>query len=381
MNNAGKYKRLISLDLFRGATVCLMIIVGASGNYSYTYKMLDHAPWSGFTPTDLIFPSFLFIIGVAQSLSFRITKEGLHNQSLKTQLLKIARRTVILFLLGILINWFPFCFRDEAGGIRWLLPEQVRLMGVLQRIALAYGISSLAILFFSIRQLAVLAFSLLIFYVFLLHLGAVGDPYTVTGNLVARIDLAILGQGHMYREQGMPFDPEGLLSTLPAIVNVLGGFITGKYLMKQPPEAARLLKLMIAGSALLIAGYLWSYLDPVNKKLWTSSFTMITTGTDILLFITVYYYVDVLRKPIPLQSFFICFGRNPILIYLFSELLMKGLLFPAAGSGTTIYSWLYSHFFSEAGFYNGALLQAICYMLLTWLLVWVLNKKKYYLKI
>lgn len=381
MNKAGKYERLISLDLFRGVTICLMIVVGASGNYAYTYRMLDHAPWSGFTPTDLIFPSFLFIVGVAQSLSLRITKGDLSNQVQKRQLLKIARRTVILFLLGILINWFPFCFRDESGSIRWLLPEQVRLMGVLQRIALAYGISSLAILFLSLRQIVALAFSILIFYVLLLHIGAVGDPYSVTGNLVARIDLSVLGAGHMYREQGMPFDPEGLLSTLPAIVNVLGGYITGKYLMKQALEATRALKLMIAGSALLIAGYIWSYFDPVNKKLWTSSFTMITTGADILLFITVYYCVDVLRKPLPFQSFFICFGRNPILIYLFSELLMKGLLFPAAGSGTTIYSWLYSHYFSEAGFYNGALLQAICYMLLSWVLVWILNKKQYYLKI
>lgn len=376
MIKTGKYNRLQSLDLFRGITVCMMIVVGASGNYSYTYRMLDHTPWSGFTPTDLIFPSFLFIIGVAQSLSLKSNATGT-----KEQFLKIFRRTAILFLLGVLINWFPFCFRDDGGQLRFIPIDQVRILGVLQRIALAYGISSLLVLYFSVRSLVVICTLILITYVSLLHIGGSADAYGVATNIVGRIDSFLLGPGHMYREQGLPFDPEGLLSTLPVIVNVLGGFLTGKLLTRQQYNINDIIKALMAGCMLLVAGYLWSYFDPVNKKLWTSSFTLITLGVDVMLFCSIVYYTDVSGRRFPLASFFNCFGKNPILIYLFSELLMKLLLFPVLASGEALYSYLYRQLFSMAGWYQGALLQAIMYMLLCFTLVWFLNKKRFYLKI
>lgn len=379
MIKTGKYNRLQSLDIFRGITVCLMIVVGASGNYSYTFRMLDHAPWIGFTPTDLIFPSFLFIIGVAQSLSLKSNATG--GSVTKEQLLKITRRTAILFLLGILINWFPFCLRDDSGALQFIPIEQVRILGVLQRIALAYGICSLLVLYFSVRSLVVICTLILIIYVSLLHIGGSPDPYGVSTNLVARIDKFLLGPGHMYTEQGLPFDPEGLLSTLPAIVNVLGGFLTGKLLLRQQFNLNDIIKVMMAGCMLLMAGYLWSYFDPVNKKLWTSSFTLITLGVDIMLFCSIVYYADVSERRFPLASFFNCFGKNPILIYLFSELLMKLLLFPVLASGEALYSFLYRQLFSMAGSYQGSLLQALTYMLLCYTLVWYLNKKRFYLKI
>ena len=433
MVSTGKYTRLQSLDIFRGMTVCLMIVVGASGNYAYTYRMLDHAPWSGFTPTDFIFPSFLFIIGVAQSLSFQAAADdttGVSGRSpsptSKTskssgmRLLKIGRRTAILFLLGMLINWFPFCFRDDSGHVQWISIDQVRILGVLQRIALAYGISSLIELYLSGRSILVLAALALVAYVCILHVGGSPDPYGVQTNIVARIDRYLLGVNHLYREQGVPFDPEGLLSTLPAIVNVLGGYLTGKLLRAgvrvpgstphshdaagvrdRDRDSARflpgLLKGMMAGCAIFIAGYLWSYFDPLNKKLWTSSFTLITIGMDIMLFITIVYWADVRgrnRADVPGRSwtdargrnrapasFFTCFGKNPILIYLFSELLMKLLLFPLSHRGEPLYALLYRQVFASAGMYTGALLQALTYMLLCWTLVWLLNKKKVYLKI
>lgn len=372
----GKHNRLQSLDIFRGMIVCLMIIVGASGNYVYTYRMLDHAPWSGFTPTDLIFPSFLFIVGVAQSLAFkgedRIPKGGLW---------KILKRTAILFLLGILLNCFPFCFRDDAGHIQWISLDQVRILGVLQRIALAYGICSLLEVYLSERNLLLLGGLALAVYVCILHVGGGPDPYGVQTNMSGRIDSYLLGAGHMYRDQGVSFDPEGLLSTLSSIVNVIGGYLTGKLLQRHGFGLPGLLKAMIAGCAIFILGYLWSYFDPINKKLWTSSFTLITLGMDMMLFSTIVYWADVRRQKVTTGVFFTSFGKNPILIYLFSELLMKLLLFPVLASGEGIYGLLYRQVFTAAGKYQGSLLQAITYMLLCWSLVWFLDKKRIYLKI
>ncbi len=372
----GKHIRLQSLDIFRGMIVCLMIIVGASGNYSYTFRMLDHAPWSGFTPTDLVFPSFLFIIGVAQSFSFKETA----GKS-RERLLKMLKRTAILFLLGVLINWFPFCSRDVSGSIEWIPVSQVRILGVLQRIALAYGISSLVEWYFSEKKIVVLCTVVLVVYVTILNIGGIPDPYGVDTNIVARIDRYWLGINHMYREQGFPFDPEGLLSTFPAIVNVMGGYLTGRLLQKYRVGTNHLRKGMMAGIALLIAGCLWNYLDPVNKKLWTSSFTLVTIGLDMMLLIPIVYWVDVRGRHFAMASFFTSFGKNPILIYLFSELLMKLLLFPVSSSGEALYAVLYNQVFSAVGKYTGSLLQAITYMLLCWSLVWCLDKKRVYLKI
>lgn len=379
MRSTGKYNRLLSLDLFRGITVCLMIVVGASGNYTYTYRMLDHAPWSGCTPTDFIFPSFLFITGVAQSLSAKAA--GMEKRPLRARLMKILRRTLILFLLGVIINWFPFCFRDDTAQIRFIPIARVRVLGVLQRIAMAYGISSLLTIWLSRRSLFILSILVLVVYVFLLNIGGNPDPYGVSTNLVTRIDRLLLGDSHLYREQQMPFDPEGLLSTLPALVNVIAGYLTGTLLLRSSFSLAGLLKAMMAGCALLVAGYLWSYFDPVNKKLWTSSFTLLTTGMDMMLFSTVVYYTDVQQKRFPLTSFFTCFGKNPILIYLFSEMLMKLLLFPVTAPGEALYALLYRQLLPVAGRYQASLLQAVMYMLFCYTLVWFLNKKQFYLKI
>jgi predicted acyltransferase len=252
---------------------------------------------------------------------------------------------------------------------------------VLQRIALAYGISSLAELYLSERNLVVLCTLALVAYVCILNIGGSPDPYGVDTNMVTHIDRYLLGAGHLYRDQGVPFDPEGLLSTLPYIINVIGGFLTGKLLQKRPFDLSDLLKGMMAGCAILVLGYLWSYFDPVNKKLWTSSFTLITMGMDIMLFIAIVYWVDVRGQNFAPASFFTCFGKNPILIYLFSELLMKLLLFPVPASGETLYGLLYRHVFASAGMYPGSLLQAIAYMLLCWILVWSLNRKRFYVKI
>jgi predicted acyltransferase len=367
--------RFTALDVFRGLTICLMIIVNTPGDGAHTFAPLQHASWHGFTPTDLVFPSFLFAVGNA--LSFVQQK---WNSLPEAQVIwKITKRTLLIFLLGYLMYWFPFVKRNEAQ--EWVLAPfaDTRVFGVLQRIALCYGIASLMIRYLKPRASLYLSIFFLLFYWFVLYAFGGNDPLGMQGNIGYKIDAWLLGDAHLYHGEGMAFDPEGLLSTLPAIANVVAGFHVGKYLQEKGMTYESLAKLLLTGALLLFLAWCWNLSFPINKKLWTSSFVLHTVGLDCILLAMIIYTIE-FRKQTRWTYFFLVFGRNPLFIYLLSELGVT-LLYVFRTGDQSLYPFVYEKVFSHAGHYWGSLLFAVSYMLCCWLVGYVLDKRKIYIKV
>ncbi|MBP1640113.1 MAG: hypothetical protein H6Q17_1696 [Bacteroidetes bacterium] len=371
-----KSERNIALDIFRGLTICFMIIVNTSGNGDTTYWPLKHADWNGFTPTDLIFPSFLFAVGT--SLAFVLTKWRTMRQS--EVLIKIIKRTFIIFIIGFLMYWFPFFRLDNQLHIIAAPLSNTRIMGVLQRIALCYGISAVLIYFLGLRKTLGIALLILpLYWALLWFFGTDGAQYTKAGNAVLRLDVWALGTKHLYTGEGFPFDPEGILSTIPALFNVMAGYFVGTFLQKKNLQLKGLAYMTILGVGMILIAALWNEILPVNKKLWTSSFALLTVGLDFVIISLIVYVTDILkfRKGI---GFFLTVGKNPLLIYLMSELGVTVLWMIHIGD-VPLFRWLYTHIFAYAGSYFGAFLFAIWWMLTCWLLGYILDKKKIYIKI
>jgi predicted acyltransferase len=365
--------RFTALDVFRGLTVCFMIIVNTSGNWATTYWPLLHAGWNGFTPTDLVFPSFLFAVGNA--LSFAMKRWETMKQS--EVLWKIFKRTFLIFGIGYLMYWFPFFKLNEHSNLVLSPISQTRIMGVLQRIALCYGIVALMVYYLKTKYTIWLGvFFLFAYWAILLIFGVKGDELSITGNAVLQLDTWLLGINHL---NAGGFEPEGILSTLPALFNVIGGYTVGRFLQKNGKSYEGLTKLMLAGLALLFIAYCWNSYLPVNKKLWTSSFAVLTVGLDCLLLAVIIYYTDILGKTKG-TNFFLVTGRNPLLIYLLSELGVTVMYLIAIGN-ETLYNWLYNHVFVHAGEYQGAFLFAVSWMMMCWLVGYLLDKKKIYIRI
>ena len=370
-------KRFLALDVFRGMTICFMIIVNTPGNGATSYSPLNHAHWNGFTPTDLVFPSFLFALGNA--MSFVMPKWPNLKQS--KALWKIFKRTAIIFLLGFLMYWFPFVKRDAANHLIAFPFGDTRVFGVLQRIALCYAIASLMVYY--LKPKTVLIISIVILFAYWLLLYVLGDPIaplSLEGNAVLRIDRWLLGEKHLYHGEGVAFDPEGLLSTLPAIVNVVGGFIAGRYIQQKGKTWEGLSVLLLSGIVLIFLGYSWDLTFPINKKLWTSSFVLYTVGLDCIILAAVIYMIDFMNKT-RWTYFFEVFGRNPLFIYLLSELAAILMYFLKVDSNTSAYRWMYVNIFSHAGAYLGSLLFAITFMLFCWIAGYFLDKRKIYIRV
>jgi predicted acyltransferase len=283
-------KRFKALDVFRGLTICLMIIVNTTGDWSLTYAPLLHTNWHGFTPTDLVFPSFLFAVGNA----FAFVKAKWDDKALSAVFGKIIKRTVIIFLLGYTMYWIPFMTWTDAGELVYAPFSGTRILGVLQRIALCYFFGALMIYFLSKRQLIIASILLLVGYWLLMY--GFGD-YTLEGNFARVVDRFVLGDNHLYGGDGIPFDPEGLLGTLPSIVNVIGGYLVGVYIINGGINYEKLTKMMLVAIGLLVLAYVWDLSFPINKKLWTSSFVIFTVGLDILLLSLLIYSIDFAKKP------------------------------------------------------------------------------------
>ncbi|MFT4203181.1 MAG: DUF5009 domain-containing protein [Chitinophagaceae bacterium] len=358
-------------------TICFMIIVNTSGNGATTFAPLQHAAWHGFTPTDLVFPSFLFAVGNAQSF---VAKKWAQT-SRKDVVFKILKRIFFIFLVGYLMYWFPFFRVDDQRHIVVSPFGDTRIMGVLQRIALAYGLASLMIYFWKEKTvLVVTGLILLLYWPVLLYWGDPAGPLSLSGNAVLRLDSWLLGDRHLYHGEGIAFDPEGILGTFPAIANVVVGFYIGKLLQRRENKWESLVQIAFYGFLMVALAFMWNYVFPINKKLWTSSFVLLTSGLDCLVLMSIVYWVDLLghNKGV---SFFLIPGRNPLIIYLFSELFIVVLSMIEIAPGINLYEWCFLRVFSHLTPYVGAFVQSVAYMLVCWSLGWWMDRRKLYVKL
>ncbi len=364
-------KRYLSLDVFRGMDVALMIVVNSLGS-SETYSPLTHAEWHGFTLTDLVFPTFLFVVGNAMSFTQRKYEELGEGAFF----MKILKRTLIIFLLGYLSYWFPFFQHTDDG---WMMKplSHTRIFGVLQRIALCYFLASVVIHYFKIQ--GALVFSVVALIAYRLLLAAFGD-LSLEGNAGTLLDLWLVGPDHMYHGEGVAFDPEGLLSTLPSTVNVIAGFATGLYLQRNGQNYETIAKMLMTGVVLLLLAVWWDLLFPINKKLWTSSYVLLTVGIDLCVLSLLVFIIDIAGKK-NWTYFFEVFGRNTLFAYLLSEVIVVALYNIPAGEGS-LAGWIYVNLYqSWLGNLNGAPLYAITIMLICWGVSYIMDKKKIYVKV
>jgi predicted acyltransferase len=374
---AEQQTRYLALDVFRGMTICFMIIVNSPGSWDFAYAPLLHAPWHGFTPTDLVFPSFLFAVGNA--MAFVMHKY--ENQSNAVFWRKILKRTLIIFLLGFLMYWFPFFREAEGGGLELKPFSETRILGVLQRIALCYFFASVIIHFGSKKfALWFSAFALIAYWIISYFFGDASDPYSMAGNAGLKLDLFLFGPAHLYSGEGIPFDPEGLLSTLPSIVNVIAGFFAGDYLRRNGNSYETIAKLMIAGAGLLLLAFTWDMVFPINKKIWTSSFVLLTVGLDLLIISILVYIIEIYHRQ-RWANFFVVFGRNPLFIYLLADVILTIMTMIRVGDGD-LRQWFFADVFgSFAGPLLASFLFAFFYMLLNWSVGYLLDKKRIYIKV
>ena len=366
-------ERLGSLDVFRGLTLAAMILVNDAGDWDKTYAPLLHAEWHGWTPTDLIFPFFLFIIGVAIPYAFagRLARSGGDRGPLHRQIL---RRTLILLALGLFLNWFPFYTVD------W---PTARIPGVLQRIALVYPVAALAWLHLGKRLRALLTAVLLVGY--WLAMTSIPVPehgagdLSPQGNLEAWVDHQVLGP-HTWKKAPGPGDPEGLLSTLPAIATALLGLFAGDALRSR----VKLDRLLLWGAAATAAGLVWGRWFPINKNLWTSSYVLFTAGVALLLLASIYFLIDLKHRDAWAHPFLV-FGTNAILAFFGSTLLAKlGYLihWMKDGQKVTLQQALYrSLFASWLPAYVASLAWALAYVALWWGLMALLYRRRIFVRI
>lgn len=383
--------RYRSLDIFRGATVCLMILVNNPGSWSHIYDPLKHASWHGLTPTDLVFPFFLFAVGNAMAFVLPRLKEQGPNIFWR----KVMKRSVLIFAIGLFLNWYPFVRWHEGSleWIGWVNPHDnekgVRIFGVLQRIAVCYLFASVIVFYLKPKAACFLALALLLAYWAFCLLGNPADPYSLEGWLGTNIDKAILGIAHMYKGEGVAFDPEGLLSTIPAIVEVIFGFFVGSYIKNtasttEPSSVYKMLTgLFVAGVALLLTGFCWDMVFPINKKIWTSSYTVYTVGLAIITLGTMIYLIEVKNyKGFPTR-FFEVFGKNALFIFSLSAFLPKTAALFTSADGVNFWNFLYRKIFINmpGDPKLGSLLYALTVIAFMWAVCWWLDKKKIYIKV
>jgi predicted acyltransferase len=380
--SATRPNRLLSLDVLRGLTIAFMIFVNNNGDEAHAYWPLKHAAWNGFTPTDLVFPTFLFLVGITTvfSTSSRLV-QGATRQSL---FLHVLRRSVILYLFGLVVNSFPYFHLHT-----------MRFYGVLPRIAICYLIvASLYLISPSWRNMAALAVAALAGYWILMRFVPVPGYGIPTldiplldrdANLTAWLDRQIFPASHLYERTR---DPEGLLSTIPAVATTLLGLLTGVWLRTQRTLAQKITGIAIAGLTGVLLGGLWNLSFPINKKLWTSSYVLFAGGLSLLLLALCLLIVDLPEKnpdkpehPRPLQPFLV-FGTNAIAAYIFSELLQSAIASIHLQLNLNVQQWLYrsiQHSVPDPAF--ASLLYSLGFLVVCWLFVSVLYRRKIFIKI
>ena len=390
-------QRFYSLDVFRGATVALMILVNNPGSWGHIYAPLEHAPWHGVTPTDLVFPFFLFAVGNA--MSFVLPKLEAAGESVFWK--KIIRRTVLIFLIGLFLNWFPFIKWDNGHLVvkpwSYITTDGkvagVRIFGVLQRIALCYFFASVIAHYFKQKGAFVVSAFILLAYWFLCLVANPADPFSLAGWFGTNIDLALIGEAHIYKGEGTSFDPEGLMSIFGAIVQVIFGYLAGSYILQKGKTTEMVNGLFVAGCVLIFTGYCWDMVFPINKKIWTSSYTIYTTGLAILILAVMINLIEFKGWKGKWSSFFDMFGKNALFIFVMSGVLPRlfALIQIPGGIATdgkpiylTPFNWFYENVCKPilpAEPKIGSLIYALCFITMMWSFAWLLNKKKIYIKV
>lgn len=368
--------RLLSIDVMRGMTIFFMIIVNTPGTWKYVYAPLRHAKWHGCTPTDLVFPFFLFIVGVSMAISLNKFVNQTHLESGATGKLirKILRRTLLIFAVGLFLNWFPFYHKNISD---------LRILGVLQRIALAYcGAGILVVLLKDKIKIAVAAVILLFGYWALMAFTGASDPYSLETNLATWFDPLVLGESHVYGGFGIPFDPEGLVSTIPGIAHVLIGYFVGLILLRlhrvgdeHLTHSGACKNLLITGIVLSILGMIWNFGFPINKPIWTSSYVLWTCGLGTILLAALMWLIDI-KKWVKWTYVFRVFGLNPLVSYALSGLFVKLMITTFKWDKTNAYAWIYESIFQPIfGNFAGSFAFAFTYTMFIWFFAWLLFRK------
>ena len=394
-----KSTRILAIDILRGITIAGMILVNNPGNWGRIFAPFEHAEWNGMTPTDLVFPFFMFVMGMCIYIAMKKFDFACN----KSTVYKITKRMVLIYLVGLGIGWFAkFCFRwasplEEAsfGEQLWYMVwpfDSIRLTGVLARLAICYGITALLAVTVKHKNLPYIIVTLLVGYFIILMAGN-GFAYDET-NILSIADRAVLTDVHMYHDNGI--DPEGLLSTLPSIAHTLLGFMVGSLLFKTTDEhsdhtdvrtgiiLSKVVPLFIVGTILIFSGFLLSYGCPLNKKVWSPTYVLVTCGLASTLLALLIWLIDV-KGYRRWSKFFEVFGVNPLFLFVLSDffaIVFGALRFTVNGTQTSIIGFMYNHVLSPIfGEYGGSLAYAVLFLLLNWCIGYQLYKRKIYIKL
>ena len=385
---AGGQSRILALDILRGITIAGMILVNNPGSWSNVYAPLGHAQWNGLTPTDLVFPFFMFIMGISTFISLR--KYNFEASSLAIR--KILKRTVLLYLVGLGIAWFSLLLRTWNGLSAENLPfftrfwqsawnfEHIRILGVIPRLAICYGAAAIIALTLKHKYIPYLIAFLLIGY-FILLLAGNGFAYDRT-NILSIVDHRILGEAHMYKDNGI--EPEGILSTIPAIAHVLLGFYIGKIMMETKDIHEKIERLFIFGAILTFCGFLLSYGCPINKKIWSPTYVLTTCGLGSTLLALLIWIIDV-KGYKRWSRFFETFGVNPLFMYVLGAVLsiiIGNIMVYEGGKTISLKGYIYNDLLQPIfGDYPASLIFALLFVGFNWIFGYYLYKKKIYIKL
>lgn len=361
-----KPSRFVALDALRGLAIALMILVNTPGSWNHVYAPLLHADWHGFTLADIVFPMFLFAVGAAMTFSMA------QAQQTTTTLLKILKRTLLLFGCGLFLHWFPF-----LNSL-----TELRIPGVLQRIAICYGFAAVLLLYLKPRSLLAVTLLLPLLYWGLLWQFSLQHPYELAGNAVQRFDLWLLGERHLYHGFGTAFDPEGLMSTIPAISSVLIGYLVAVELKLLDKNCGMYL-LTRWGAILVALGLFWHFFWPINKPLWSGSYVAFSSGLILLLLAGMVWLMDV-RKTTLLQPL-IVYGSNPLFIYMLSFLWTSAATqlfrFSSAGQHISIYQYGFDSLNLVFPAKFASLVFALLHVLMFWALSYWLYNRRIFIKL
>lgn len=388
---ATQNKRLLSLDILRGITIAGMILVNNPGSWGDIYAPLRHAAWNGLTPTDLVFPFFMFIMGVSTYFSLRKYNFEFTWKSFA----KILRRTVVIFAIGLGIAWFGLFLRGILNDKTFLDAvanfDHIRILGVMPRLALCYGIGATMALLIPHRSLPWVVGAMLVVYAVILLLGN-GFAFS-DDNVISIVDHKVLGENHMYTDSidgvSLKFDPEGLLSTLPSIAHMLIGFICGGLILGTKDNRERICRLFIVGTILTFSGFLLDFGLPINKKIWSPTFVLTTCGLASSFLALLIWIIDI-RGHQKWCRFFESFGVNPLFMYCLGAVLSIVIGSVRIPSGLTesgmisIKGWLYKGIFMplcQGDATLASLLFAIIFVLFNWCIGYILYKKHIFIKI